>query len=73
MCQARAGNRYRRRGKIRKTPKASGLTIRTEIGRSLDPNPKLTRVVSIPNGRTHAVLIKRYHRYLLVPLPHNVE
>jgi len=51
MCQAMAGNRYHRTGQIRKALKASGLTIRMEVGRCLDPNPKLATVLSKPTKR----------------------
>ena len=47
MCQTRAGNGYRRWGQIQKALEGLGLTI----GCCLDPNPKPTRVLSIPTKR----------------------
>ena len=45
---------------------ASGLTIRTEVDRCLDPNPKLTKVLSKPT-RGGAITTRRF------PLLYNVE
>jgi len=53
-------------GQIEKALKASGLTIWTEVGRCLDPNPKPTRVLSIPTNRG-AITTRRF------PLLPNVE
>jgi len=57
---------YRRWGQIQKALKASGPTIRKEVGLCLDLNLKPIRVLSMPTNRG-ALTIRRF------PLVPNVE